>query len=243
MTLGFTCAGRRLSTASRTLGLNFAAQPAAFAVVVRRICSVNVISPWNRFDDYSARRVADFVRKKRRFGSSGNVCGLCVRGGRANGNRDRLGRFFRGEHVATPVEDGAGLHDQARRVDLAGDDSFGLNFHFAGSFYGAVEVPADDDVVAFDLPFHFGVLTEDQSFVRNQRPLHCGINTKGAGTFQPAFELHALVEETSPLPRIMSFAVKPTHASSPRYVNSVTLFSHELVVEAGQITIIVVFKH
>src|ERR1700675_1392789 len=56
-TLGSSCGGRRLSTASRTLGLSFAAQPAAFAVVVSRTCSVNVISPWNTLDDYSARRL------------------------------------------------------------------------------------------------------------------------------------------------------------------------------------------
>jgi hypothetical protein len=34
--LGSVCGGRRFSTASRMLGLSFAAQPAAFAVVVNR---------------------------------------------------------------------------------------------------------------------------------------------------------------------------------------------------------------
>jgi hypothetical protein len=128
-------------------------------------------------------------------------------------------------------------------MDFAGDDGFGLNFDFAGGFYGAVEMAADDDIVTVNLAFDFGVLAEDQGFVRNQSPLHCGINAKGAGALEPAFELHALVEKASPLPGIMSFAVKPTHAVSPRYVNRVALFSHELVVEAGQITIVVVFKH
>src|SRR6202453_1516092 len=59
------CGGRRFSTASRTLGLNFAAQPAAFAVVVSRTCSAKVISPWNRLNDYNAGRLAGFVRKMR----------------------------------------------------------------------------------------------------------------------------------------------------------------------------------
>ena len=77
----------------------------------------------------------------------------------------------------------------------------------------------------------------------DQSALHRGINAKRAGALQTAFELHALVEKAGPLPGIMSFAIKPTHAVSPCYVNSVALFSHELVVEAGQITIVVVFKH
>jgi hypothetical protein len=171
------------------------------------------------------------------------ACGLCVRGSRANRNGDWFSGFCRREHVAAAVEDRARFHDQAWRVDFAGDDGFGLNFDFARGFDGAVEVAADDHVVPVNLAFHFSVLAEDQGFVGNQRALHRGINAKGAGTFQTAFELDALVQEPGPLPGIMSFAVKPTHAVSPRYTDSVALFSHELVVEAGQITIVVVFKH
>src|ERR1700723_646300 len=59
------CGGRRFSTASRTLGLNFAAQPAAFAVGVSGTCSAKLISPWNRLNDYNAGRLAGFVRKMR----------------------------------------------------------------------------------------------------------------------------------------------------------------------------------
>lgn len=166
-----------------------------------------------------------------------------MRGGRAYWDGDGLGGFGGGEHVAAAVKDSARFHDQAWCVDFAGDDGFGLNFDFAGGFYGAVEVAADNDVVAVNLAFHFGMLAEDQGLVRNQRSLHCGIDAKGTGTFQSAIQLDALVEKASPLPGIMSFTVKPTHAVSPRYENSVALFSHELVVEAGQITIVVVFKY
>jgi hypothetical protein len=144
------------------------------------------------------------------------VCGLCVRGCRANRNRDRFSGFSGGQHVAAAVEDCAWFHDQAWRMDFAGDDGLGLNFDFAGSFYGAVEVAADDHVVALNLAFDFRVFTEDQGFMGNQRPFHRGIYAEGAGTFQTAFELDALVQEAGPLPRIMSFAVKPTHALSPR---------------------------
>ena len=134
------------------LGLSFAAQPAAFAVVVRRTCSANVISPWNRLAiDYSARAVADFVQKSGRKSSAEIRVPVMLRGGRANRNRNRLAGFFGGEHVALAVEDRAGFDDQARRVNIAGDDGFRLDFHFAGSFYRAVEVAADDDVVAVDL--------------------------------------------------------------------------------------------
>src|SRR5580704_5664265 len=41
ITFGSDWGGRRLSTASRMLGLSFAAQPAAFAVVVNRTASAN----------------------------------------------------------------------------------------------------------------------------------------------------------------------------------------------------------
>src|SRR6202041_510663 len=165
ITLGSSCGGSRLSTASRTLGLNFAAQPAAFAVGGSRTCSANVIAPWNRFDDYSARMVANSVRNSPEAGSVSREFKLRVRGGRANGNGDGFGRFAGREHVAAAVEDGAGLHDQAWRVNFAGHDRLGLNFDFAGGFDDAVEVPADDDVVAVNLPFHTRVLAEDQGFV------------------------------------------------------------------------------
>jgi hypothetical protein len=146
-----------------------------------------------------------------------------VRGGRAYGDGDGFGGFGRGEHVAAAVEYGTGFHDQAGRMDFARDDGLGLNLNFAGRFYGAVEMAADDDVIAFNLAFHFGVLAEDQGLVGNQRPLHCRINAKSARAFQATFELDALVEKASPLPGIMSFAVEPTHAASLGYVNSVPL--------------------
>src|SRR5580704_8431746 len=165
ITFGSTCGGRRLSTASRRLGLNFAAQPAAFAVVVSRTGSANVISPWHRFDEYTARRVAGWARNRAEAATARGVRELSVRSGRANGNGDGLGHFGRGEHVAAAVEDGARFHDQAWRVYFAGHDRFGLNFDFAGGFYGAVEVAADDDVVAVNLPFHAGVLAQDQGLV------------------------------------------------------------------------------
>ncbi len=194
-------------------------------------------------DDYSAEAVAGFVGKARAARPTQIACRLCVRGGRTDGNGYGFRGLGGGKHVAAAVENRARFHDQAGCMDLASDDGFGLNFHFAGGFDGAVEVAADDHVVAFNLTFDLGMLAKDQSFVGNERSLHRRVNAKGAGTFQTAFELDALVQEPGPLTRIMSFAVKPTHAISPRYLNSVALFSHELVVEAGQITIVVVFKH
>ena len=139
-----------------------------------------------------------------------------MRSGRAYRNGDGFRCFGGGEHVAAPIKDRAGFHDEARSMDFARDDGFGLNFDFAGGFYGAIEMAADNDVVAVNLAFDLGVFAEDQRLVRNQGALHRGIDAKGARAFQAAFELDALVEKTSPLPRIMSFAVKPTHARSPR---------------------------
>src|ERR1700693_1022450 len=120
------------------------------------------------------------------------ACGLCVRGGRAYGNRDGFGGFGRGEHVAAAVEDGARFHYQAWRVNFAGHDGFGLNLNFAGGFYRAVKVAADNDVVAVNLAFDFSVLAEDHGLVGDQSPLHRGINAEGASAFQAAIELDAL---------------------------------------------------
>ena len=55
------------------LGLNFAAQPAAFAVVVSRTCSANVVSPWSRLDDYSAA-LAHFVSEREKLICERNSC-------------------------------------------------------------------------------------------------------------------------------------------------------------------------
>src|SRR5271154_7108009 len=97
ITFGSVCGGRRFSTASRTLGLNFAAQPAAFAVVVSRTCSANVISPWNRWNDYSAGALADFARKSRTAGPAEHGYQLRVRGGRTDRNGDGLSGFCSGK--------------------------------------------------------------------------------------------------------------------------------------------------
>src|SRR5580692_7335656 len=106
---------------------------------------------------------------------TGSARKLCVRGGRAYGNRDGFRCFRCREHVAAPVEDGARFHDEARRVDFAGDDGFGLNFDFAGRFYSAIEMAGDNDVVAVNLAFDLSVFAENQGFVRNESAVHRGI--------------------------------------------------------------------
>src|ERR1700734_3755337 len=67
---GSVCGGSRLRTESKRLGLSFAAQPAAFAVVVNRMVSANE-SPWRKsFVDYNAlerwnlRRQGDSRQRK-----------------------------------------------------------------------------------------------------------------------------------------------------------------------------------
>ncbi len=63
--------------------------------------------------------------------------------------------------MATAVENGAGFHDQTWRVNFAGDDRFGLNFDFSGSFYGAVEMAPDNYVIAVNLALDFRMFAED----------------------------------------------------------------------------------
>src|SRR6266849_1711190 len=82
---------------------------------------------------------------------------------RADGNSDRLGGLCRGQHVASAVEDAAGLDDKTGSVNLAGDNALGLDLDTTLRENDPIEPAGDDDVVARNLPFDAGGLAHDKA--------------------------------------------------------------------------------
>ena len=130
----------------------------------------------------------------------------------SNWNNYRAGSLRYREHVAAAIKQRAGLHDETRRENLAGDDGLGLDFDFALRSNDSVEMAGDDDVVAFDFTCDIRVLANDQGFVRDQRTLGSAIDAKRAGRFEAALELNSLFEEPRPFSGILTLAVKPTQS-------------------------------
>ena len=62
----------------------------------------------------------------------------------ADRNRYARGGIRRGKHVATSVENSAGIDDHARRMYFSGDDALGLNFDAALGKNYPIEAAGDD---------------------------------------------------------------------------------------------------
>jgi hypothetical protein len=116
----------------------------------------------------------------------------------ADRNRYARGGIRRGKHVATSVENSAGIDDHARRVYFSGDDALGLNFDAALGKNYPIEAAGDDDAIAFNLSFDFGIFTEDYSLLGNDVALHVAVDAKSAGDLKSALQGHALVNKAGP---------------------------------------------
>ena len=62
-----------------------------------------------------------------------------------------------------------------------------------------MERAGDQDLVAFDLPFHLRVVTEDQSFAGDDGAVDNGVDAESAGDFELPFELDAAIEKAGPI--------------------------------------------
>lgn len=100
--------------------------------------------------------------------------------------------------MAAAVEDSSRLDDQAWRVDFAGDDAFGLNFHAALGEDYAVKSPGDDHLIAFDLAFDLGAFAENQSLIAENIAFDLGFDPERAGKLQSAFKADGPIKETGP---------------------------------------------
>ena len=112
---------------------------------------------------------------------------------RADGNSDRLGSLSRRKHVASAVEDAAGLDDQAGRVNLAGDNTFRLDLDTALRKNDPIEPAGDDDVVPLNLALDAGGLAQDKALLRNNVTLDLTIQAEGTGKLESALQLYTLV--------------------------------------------------
>src|SRR5713101_8611668 len=112
---------------------------------------------------------------------------------RADGNSDRLGGLCRGQHVASAVEDAAGLDDKTGSVNLAGDNALGLDLDTALSENDAIKPAGEDKVVALNLSLDACRLAQDKALFRNNVTLHLAIQAEGAGELECALQLYTLV--------------------------------------------------
>jgi hypothetical protein len=176
-----------LSTASSTLGLSFAAQPAAFAIVVNRTDSVKI--------SCLQRKWIIAYRCEREGKALENSTRTC-RG--AHGNYDFFVILARDRDVALTFEHCSWLDHHARGMNFARNDAGGLNGDFLRRADCAVEPAGNDHLAAADLALNGRVLAEDQGFLGNDCSLHLGINAKGALGFEFAVDLDSLFEEAGP---------------------------------------------
>ncbi len=97
--------------------------------------------------------------------------------------------------MAAAVENSARLDDQTRRMDFAGNDALGLNFHAAFGKNYSVEAAGDDYLVAFDLAFDFRAFAEDQRLIAENVALNLRFDAQRAGEFQGAFKADGPIEK------------------------------------------------
>ena len=88
-------------------------------------------------------------------------------GGSDGADRDGYasGRIGGCEHMASPVEDSAGINDHARRMHFASDHTLGFNLHAASGKYHTIKSASDDDSIAFDLSFYSSAFTQDNGLL------------------------------------------------------------------------------
>ena len=80
--------------------------------------------------------------------------------------------------MAAAVENSAGFDNQAWRMDFAGDDAFGLNFDAAFGENYSIEAAGDNYLIAFDLAFDFGALTEHERLIAEDIAFDLGFDAE-----------------------------------------------------------------
>ena len=109
--------------------------------------------------------------------------------------------------MAAAVENSAWFDNQARRMDFAGDDALGLNFHAAFGENYSIEAAGDNYLIAFDLTFDFCAFAKNESLVAEDVAFYLSFDAKRAGKFQRAFKANGPIQKAGPL------ALRFRHAS------------------------------
>lgn len=82
--------------------------------------------------------------------------------------------------MATSIEDSARINHHARRMNLARDYAFGLNFHAPLRKNNSIKSAGDDHMIPFDLPFDLSAFTEDYGLLGNDIAFDVAIDTESA---------------------------------------------------------------
>jgi len=109
--------------------------------------------------------------------------------------------------VAAAVENSAGLNDQTRRMNFAGDDALGLNFNSAFGENHAIEAAGDNYLIALDLAFDFGAFAEDERLIAEDVAFDLRFDAECAGKLQRTFKADSPIQKAGP------FALRLGHAS------------------------------
>ncbi len=101
--------------------------------------------------------------------------------------------------MAAAVENSAGFDHEARRMNFAGDDAFGLNFNAAFGENYAIEASGDNYVIAFDLTFYFCAFAEYERLIAEDVAFDLRFDAQRAGKFQSALKADSPIEKAGPL--------------------------------------------
>jgi hypothetical protein len=100
--------------------------------------------------------------------------------------------------MAAAIENAARFNDQTRRMNLAGDDAFGLDLNAAFGEDYSVKAACDDYVIAFDLAFDFGAFAENERLIAKDVALNLRFNAERAGKLQRTLKADSPIKETGP---------------------------------------------
>jgi len=131
------------------------------------------------------------------------------------------------------------LKHQARGIDIRRYDRITAYLDGPARLYGAGEAALDEDALSEDLPLDDGMLPENQRFVGDERALCSRVDAERARSFQLPLKDNAPLKKPSPFASVVFFPFRP----GPSHTISRGLFSHELIVEAGEIARFVILKN
>jgi hypothetical protein len=146
----------------------------------------------------------------------------------SNGDGQRLGGLRRGEHMALPVENTAGLDDQAWGVDLTRDHALGLYLNPALCENDSIEFSGNHHVISFDLPLYPRAFAENEAMRGDHVALHMGVDAEYAGGLERALKFDAPVEEACEFVLLRVFVApfgSPLHDVPPREIEIVSKYN------------------
>ena len=100
--------------------------------------------------------------------------------------------------MALPVENSAGLDDQARRMNLTGDGTFSLYFDPPLGKNDAVESPRNHNVISLDLAFYSSAFAQHQRVAGDNGSLYLPFHAKRARKLESSLQTDGFIQEAGP---------------------------------------------